>query len=155
MLSSQSQSFFVTSDTNHANLFPWKRTWLARPVCTRKSAGAKSVVSHENARRPLCERTVDHITIKFESSVIEDKVNPTAGLDPEILDGVPEFAHVVAQDVLFSSSEVLSTRRLKRLDLLLGHVNEKRQISRVPPQANYCDGESYLGRKEIRRRYLV
>lgn len=109
----------------------------------------------KNVRWLLRERTIDHVTIQFESSVIENEVNPTTGLDPEVLDGAPKFTHVVAQDVLFGGSEVLSARRLKGLDLLLGHVNEKGQIGRVPPQANYYDGESYLGYKKIQRRYLV
>lgn len=104
-----------------------------------------------NAQRSSQRRTINHVTVQFESSVIENEVDSAAGFAAEVLNGVPEFAHVVAQDILFGSSEVVSARRLKGFDLLLGHVDEKGEIGRVTPQANYFDDESYLDCKKTNR----
>lgn len=43
---------------------------------------------------------------------------------------------VVSEDVLLSGSEGLSTGRLELLDVLLGHVDQERQIGRVTPETD-------------------
>ena len=49
---------------------------------------------------------------------------------------VGEFVQVVSENVLFSGGKSITTCRLEFLDVLLGHVDEKRQIGRVTPKTN-------------------
>jgi hypothetical protein len=44
---------------------------------------------------------------------------------------------VISEDVLLGSGERLPTGRLKLPDVLLGHIDEERQIGRVTPKADY------------------
>ena len=50
---------------------------------------------------------------------------------------------VVTQNVLLSRGEVIPSSRLELLDVLLGHIDEERQISRIAPQANLSQLEEY------------
>ena len=78
--------------------------------------------------------SVNHVTVQFETGIVEDKV------DSAILDGedvIGEFGKVVSENVLLSGGEVVTTGRLELLNVLLGHVNEKRQVGRVTPETDY------------------
>jgi len=44
---------------------------------------------------------------------------------------------VVSENVLLGSSKMLTTSRLELLDVVLGHVDEERQVGRVTPKADY------------------
>ena len=76
---------------------------------------------------------VDQVTVELETGIVENKVNSA------ILDGrdvLGEFVEVVPENVLFSRGEVVTTGRLKLLDVLLGHVDQQGEIGRVTPKAD-------------------
>lgn len=76
---------------------------------------------------------VDKIAVKLKTGIVENKVNTPA---LEVGDVVGQLVQVVSKNVLFSVGEVLATSGLKLLDVLLGHVDEKRKIGRVTPKTD-------------------
>lgn len=48
----------------------------------------------------------------------------------------PDPVDVVAQDVLLRRRKMLTASALKVLDVVLGHVDEQAQVSRVAPETN-------------------
>jgi len=75
-----------------------------------------------------------HITIKFEPSIVQNKVDP-ASLHASDLFG--DLVKIVTQDVLLGSRQVLSSGRLQLLDVLLGHIDQQGQVGRVTPETDY------------------
>lgn len=82
------------------------------------------------------KRTVDHVAVKLEASIIEHKVDPTTGVATEVTDDLPKTANVVSENVLLCSSKMFTTGGLQLPDILLGHVDEEREIGRVTPEAD-------------------
>ena len=83
--------------------------------------------------------TVDTITIKLEAGIVKDEVDATASLLAELLGGIPKPGHVVPEDVLFGGGEVVTTSGLQFLDIIFRHVDEKREICGVPPEADLSE----------------
>lgn len=76
---------------------------------------------------------IDQITVQLETGIVENKVDST------VLDGhgvIGELVKVVSKNVLLGRSEMFTTGRLELLDVLLGHVDQQRQVGRVAPQAD-------------------
>ena len=69
------------------------------------------------------ERTVNHIAVELEAGVVEDKVNSTAIQTPN---EIPKLLDVVTENVLLSRSESVTAGRLELLDVLLGHLRERK-----------------------------
>lgn len=67
------------------------------------------------------------------TSVVKDKVN-SAILDCHNVVG--KLVQVIPENVLLRCGQSITTGRLKLLDVLLGHVDKKRQIGGVTPQTN-------------------
>ena len=84
----------------------------------------------------LNRHTIDAVAVQLEPSVVEHKVYAPAGVCAQADDGLPETLHVVSENVLLGCSKVGASGGLKRLDLVLRHVNEKRQVRRVAPEAD-------------------
>lgn len=76
---------------------------------------------------------VDEITVKLESGIVEDKVDP-ASLHGSNLVG--NLVEIVTQNVLFGGRQVLSSGGLQLLDVLLGHVDQEGQVGRVSPETD-------------------
>ena len=65
------------------------------------------------------ERTIDHVAVQFEASVVEHEINtPTL----EGLDNIPDAFEMVPKDVLLCGSQSLPTSRLQLFDILFGHL---------------------------------
>lgn len=86
--------------------------------------------------------TVDTIAVKLKPCVVQDEVDSASGLLPEVFHLLPEFVEVITQDVLLSGREMVASSGLKRLDLLFRHVDQKRQICRISPEAHCRQGQS-------------
>lgn len=67
------------------------------------------------------------------TGVVEDKVNP-ATLD--VGNVVGKSTEVVSENVLLGRGEVVTTGRLELPDVLLGHIDEERQIGGVTPETD-------------------
>lgn len=67
------------------------------------------------------------------TGIVKNKVNPST---PDARDVFRKRPQIIPKDVLLRSSESLTTSRLKLLDVLLSHVDQKRQIGRVTPETN-------------------
>jgi hypothetical protein len=78
-----------------------------------------------------------HITVKLETGIIQNKVDP-ASLHASNLFG--DLVEIVTQNILLGSRQVLSSGRLQLLDVLLGHVDQQRQVGRVTPETNCTPG---------------
>jgi hypothetical protein len=77
--------------------------------------------------------TIDEVAVELETGIVEDKVDPSSTLILEFLSRSPTIGEVVVENVLLGPSELFAAGSLQPLDLLLGHVDEQRQIGRVTP----------------------
>ena len=77
--------------------------------------------------------TIDEVTVEFETGIIKDKIDPSSTLTLEFFHRLPQLGEVVIKDVFLGPSELFAAGSLQPLDLLLGHVDEQRQIGRVTP----------------------
>lgn len=75
--------------------------------------------------RKLAEDTV---TIQFETSVIEDKIDAATCFVAQLFDCIPYFVEIVAEDILFCCGKMIPSGGLKLLDVFLSHVDKERQI---------------------------
>src|SRR5882762_10692943 len=99
VFSNHSQSFLVTSETNHGYRLPWKRICFARPVWIKKSADIQRSRLIQTSRRQD-EPTIDAVTVKLEAGIVQDKIDSTAGLFAEFSDSHPELVKVISENVL-------------------------------------------------------
>jgi hypothetical protein len=81
-------------------------------------------------------RTIDAIAVQFKSSVVEYKIYSASCLVPDIFDAVPKLVEMISKNIFLGGREVVASCRLKRLDLVLGHIDQKREISRISPKAD-------------------
>ena len=90
----------------------------------------------------LCQAALDQevgihaIAVQFEASIIENKVDPASCLLAQFFDSIPKLREVIAEDIFFCCSKVVSACRLEGFDLLLGHVYKEGQIGGVAPKAH-------------------
>lgn len=102
----------------------------------RKSAahiGSENEVLQSTGNAQL---TVDAVAVQLEPGVIQYEVDSSTSVVPQIQDSLPETLQVVPENILLCSSEVVAAGGLERLDLILSHVDEERQIRRIAPKAN-------------------
>lgn len=76
---------------------------------------------------------VDAIAVEFETSVIEDEIHATSFLSSELLgrDVFPDLLEVVSENILFRSSKVFSSSRLKTFDIFLTHLHNHDETDSV------------------------
>ena len=84
--------------------------------------------------------TIDTVTVEFETSVIEDKVDTSTlticALTFQFFDDLPKPVHMITKDIFLCVAERVAAGRLERFDLFLSHVDEQRQIRRIAPKAD-------------------
>ena len=135
VFSNQFQSFLVTSETNQGYRLPWKRTCLARPLCSKKSAGYELLMSKSSAGR--APQTIDHVTIQLEACIVKYKINSATCFLSQIFDSRPKTIQIITQNVLLGCCQVITSCWLQGLDLFFSHVDEERQICGISPQTNW------------------
>lgn len=82
----------------------------------------------------------DKVGVELETGVVKNEVDAAA---LEVDNELRELIEVVAENVLLGGSKVVTTSRLKGLDVVLGHVNEQRQVGRVAPQTDYMSAPAH------------
>ena len=72
--------------------------------------------------------TIDEVTVELKTGIVKDKVDTSSSLALEFFHSLPQFGKAVVEDILLGPGEMFTVCGLQLLDLLLGHIDEQRQI---------------------------
>lgn len=101
---------------------------LIRQSTLDEEVGWTKYQNKPGSKSTINRRTIDTITVQFEASIIKNEVYSPAGLLPKLPDVVPQTVHVIAKNVFLGGCEGIPTGRLKRFNLILGHIDQKGKI---------------------------